>query len=155
MIIALKEYLQADTAITALVPSNRIRAEKVDQTDHFPKIVIKLIGSGRRDASMKKVATHQTQVFQIDCQGGYDLTGTQSNLTSAINVAKAVEDRLETLHNTLGTIGSTETAQVKGMAVTDARISAVELDPTTKPTMPPIESLIRINWLSLSRMDIR
>lgn len=131
---ALKEYLLADVAIDALV-SGRIYTAKIDQTAMFPKIAIRLIDSPRRSATFKKVATHKTFMYQIECQGGYNYSGTDAEADSAEAVAQAVENRLCTLHNTLGKIGTTQVVQIKSMAVLDARESQVELDPTVKPTI--------------------
>ena len=126
--------MQADTAISALVPSNRVTVEKTDQTGHFPKIVIRHLGGSRKDATHKKVATHRTHLIDIQCQGGYDYSGTRKAADDAIAVAKAVEGRLCTLHNTLGNIGTSDQVQIKSMAITDARTSLVDIDPTIKPT---------------------
>ena len=72
--------------------------------------------------------------MQIECQGGYDLNGTTKAYTDAMAVADAVEDRLCTLHNSLGNIGTNETAQIKSISITDGRLSSVDIDPTIKPT---------------------
>lgn len=133
MNVALKEYLLADSNITALI-GNRCYIAKIDQTAMFPKIAIRLIDSTRKEASFTKVATHKSYMYQIECQGGYDFNGTDKAHTDAMDVAQAVENRLCTLHNSLGKIGTTQVVQIKSMAILDARESQVELDPTTKPT---------------------
>lgn len=136
MNIALKEYLSADNAIDALV-HGRIYNAKIDQTAMFPKIAIRLIDSSPKEATLNKVSSHKTFMYQIECQGGYDLSGTDKAQLDAIDVAKAVEDRLADLHEAVPLkIGTTvaRQVQVKHIRITDSRESQVEMDPTTNPT---------------------
>lgn len=134
MNIALKEYLSSDIGVAAMVGS-RIGNEKIDQTTGFSKINIRLIDGGIRDACFDRVASHRTYMYQIECQGSYNLSGSDIAQIKARNLLRVVELAMDKLHANVGPIGTTERVGVKSLKCLDGSGgSRFESNPTTPPT---------------------